>query len=101
MLGQYGSSKRLVLSWNETTQIVSGHGLVLIGHGVWNDQVDAIRLSINMLVNPIQLDLKLLGGVTRCTKDAHSSRLRHGAHHVTAMSKCNQWKFDPQLLANR
>ena len=29
----------------------------LIGHGVWNNQVHAIRLSIDMLVNPIELDL--------------------------------------------
>ena len=75
MLGQYGSSKGLVLAWNETTQIVSGHGLVFIGHGVWNNQVNAIRLAIDMLVNPIQLYLELLGGVARRSKDTHSSRL--------------------------
>ena len=55
------AAKALCFSGNETTQIVSRHGLVLIGHGVWNNQVIAIRLSVDMLVNPIELDLELLG----------------------------------------
>ena len=80
-------------------QLIGGHvrvhALVLAG----DHDVDAVRVVTDVLVDPVQLDLELVGREADGTEDAEAACLAHGDHDVTAMGEGEDRELDSQLIA--
>ena len=70
------------------------HALVLAG----DHDVDAVGLVADVLVDPRQLDLELLGGEAHGAEHAEAARLRDRGDDVAAMGEGEDRELDAELL---
>ncbi len=74
-------------------------GAVHVGRLLGHDRVNAVRLSIDVLVDPVELDLELLGAEADRSEDAKSARLADGRHDIAAMGEREDRVLDPKHVA--
>ena len=72
------------------------HALVLVG----DDDVDAIRMVTDVLVDPVQLDLELLRGEADRAEHTEATCLAHGDDDVTAVGEREDRELDVELVAD-
>jgi hypothetical protein len=65
-----------------------------------DDGVDPVWLAVDMLVDPLQLELQLLGAVGHRAQHPEATGSADGSHHVAAVAKGKDGEFDPQLFAD-
>ena len=73
------------------------HALVLAG----DHDVDAVRLVAHVLVDPLELDLELLGREADGAQDAEPAAARDGGDDVAAMGERENGELDAELVAER
>jgi hypothetical protein len=73
------------------------HALVLAR----DHHIDAVGPVADVLVDPGQLDLQLLGREPHGTEHAETTRLAHGRDHVPAMGESKDRKLDTKLVTKR
>ncbi len=66
-----------------------------------HDDVDAVGLAADVLVDPGQLLVQLLGRVGRGAQHAEAAGVGHRGHHVTAVTEGEERKVDTELLTDR
>ena len=71
------------------------HPLVLAG----DDDVDAVGLVADVLVDPLQLHLELLGREADGAEHAEAARLGDGGHDVAAVGEGEDRELDAELVA--
>jgi hypothetical protein len=80
-------------------QLVGGqvgvHALVLVG----DDDVDAVGVVADVLVDPVEFYLELLGGEADGAEHAESTRLADGDDHVAAVCEGEDRELDAELIA--
>jgi len=64
-----------------------------------DDDVDAVGLAVDMLVDPLQLQLQLVGRERQGAQDTHASRAADGGGHVSAMGEGEDRELDAEHLA--
>ncbi len=69
------------------------HALVVAG----DDDVDAVRTVADVLVDPVEFDLELLGTEPDRAQHPEPTRLRHCCHHVAAVGEREDRELDPEL----
>ena len=74
---------------------VGVHALVLAG----DDDVDAVGLVADVLVDPLQLDLELLGGEADGAEHAEAAGLGDGDDDVTAVGEGEDRELDAEVVA--
>ena len=72
---------------------------VLAYHVLGNQQVDTERLSVDTLVDPVQLDSQLLRIQADRAEDAESPSIRHLGDDIPAMRKGEKGKLDSEFSA--
>ena len=77
-------------------QIGGVHALVFIG----NDDVDAVGMVADVLVDPLQLDLELLRRVADRPEHAEPAGLANGDDHVTAVGERKDRELDIEFVAD-
>jgi hypothetical protein len=75
---------------------VGVHALVLVG----DDDVDAVGVVTDVLVDPVQLDLELLGREADGAEHAETTGLGHRDDDVTAVGEREDRELDPQFVAD-
>ena len=73
------------------------HALVLIG----DDDVDAIGVVTDVLVDPVQLDFELFGGESDGAQHAEATGLAHRDDDVPAVGEGENRELDAELVADR
>ena len=63
--------------------------------------VDAVRLAVDVLVDPVQLDLELLGAVGERAQHSVAARLAHGRDDVATVREGEDRELDVETLADR
>ena len=69
-------------------------------HACRHQQIDAVRLSVNVLVDPCQFDVEGFRRVAGGTEYAKSARITDFRDDVSTVAECKQGKFNPQQIAN-
>ena len=59
MPGQHTGRELLMLFWHHGDELLRSQRLILICHSRRNDEVNAIGLAINMVINPLQFNFQL------------------------------------------
>ncbi|SLC86937.1 Uncharacterised protein [Mycobacteroides abscessus subsp. massiliense] len=72
------------------------HALVFIG----DDDVDAVRVIADVLVDPVQLDLELLRGESDGAQDAEASGLTYRDDNIAAVGEGENRELDAELVAD-
>src|SRR5262249_40593674 len=68
---------------------------------VRDDDVDAVGVVADVLVDPVQLDLQLLGREAHCAQHAETPGLADCDHDIAAVGEGEDRKLDAKLVANR
>jgi hypothetical protein len=63
-----------------------------------HDQVDAVRAVAEFVLDPLQVDLELLGRMGDGTQHAETARLRDGGHDIAAVAEREDRELDSQHL---
>ena len=71
------------------------HALVLVG----DDDVDAVVVVADVLVDPVAFDLELLRGEAHRAEHTETSGLAHRDHHVAAVGEGEDRELDAELVA--
>ena len=71
------------------------HALVLAG----DDDVDAVGVVADVLVEPVQLDLELLGAEADRAENAETAGVGHRGGHVAAVGEGEDGELDPEAFA--
>jgi hypothetical protein len=66
-----------------------------------NENVNPIRFSIDVAVNPFQLVFQRFRRMRRRSEDAEAARPAHGGNHVAAVAKGEQGKVNSQHVTDR
>ena len=69
------------------------------GERVRHDDVDAVRLPADVLVDPVELDLELIVRVGERAEHAEPARAADGRDDVAAVAEGEDRELDPELLA--
>ena len=80
----------------ELDRVELAHALVLAG----DDDVDAVGVSPHVLVEPVELDLELLGGEADGAEDAEAAGVGDGRHHVAAVGEGEDGELDAEAVAD-
>ena len=72
------------------------HALVLVR----DDDVDAVGVVADVLVDPVQLDLELLRGEADRAEHAEAAGLAHGDDDVAAVGEREDRELDAELVAD-
>ena len=72
------------------------HALVLVG----DHDVDAVRVVADVLVDPVELDLELLGSEADRTQHAESAGLAHRDDDIAAVREREDRKLDAEFVAD-
>ena len=70
-----------------------------VGHR--HDDVSAVRLAVDVLVDPGQLDVELVRRVGERAEHAEASGAAHGRDDVAAMGEREDRELDPEILRDR
>src|SRR6266540_1445643 len=73
---------------------LSGAGVLLRHH-----DVDAVRLAVDVLVDPVELDLELVVRERQRAEHAETARLADGGHDVAAVAEREDRQVDAEHLA--
>src|SRR5438132_9807141 len=74
-----------------------GHAALMFDREVFgNEYVHPVRLTVNLLVDPFQLELELIGRKSGRTKNPEAAGATDRRHDVTAMAERHQWEFDAE-----
>ena len=76
---------------------VGVHALVLVG----DDDVDAVGVVADVLVDPVELDLELLGAEPDGAEHAEAAGLADGDDDVAAVGEGEDRELDAELVAER
>ena len=68
---------------------------------VRHDDVDAVGLAVDVLVDPVQLDLELLGREGERAEHAEAAGLAHRGDDVAAVAEGEDRELDAELVADR
>jgi hypothetical protein len=60
--------------------------------------IDAVRLPVDVLVDPLQLDLQLLCAERQRTQHAHASGAADRRHHVAAVAERKDRELNPEFV---
>ncbi len=60
-------------------------------------EVDAVGLAVDVLLDPLQLDLELVGREVEGAEDAHTTRPADGGDDVAAVTEGEDRKFEAQI----
>jgi hypothetical protein len=66
----------------------SFYGLVF-----WNQNIDAVGFTGDVIVDPFQLLFQRLWGETRAPQNAKAAGATHRRHDIAAMAEGEEWKF--------
>ena len=80
----------------ELHRVELAHALVLAG----DDDVDAVGVVADVLVEPLQLDLELLGREADGAEHADAAGVGDGGHHVAAVGEGEDRELDPEAVAD-
>ena len=75
---------------------VAGRALVLGGH----DDIDAVGLAVDVLVDPVELDLELLGREGERAEHAHAAGAAHRRDDVAAVAEREDRELDAEGVAD-
>ena len=64
-------------------------------------EVDAIGLAIDVFVDPVELDFKLLRAERQSAENAETTGVCNGSDYVSTMRESKDRKFDSKTLGNR
>jgi hypothetical protein len=103
VLGEQPLREGAVLGRDHLAQLLLERGgvevLALPGVLAGDHDVDAIRLIADVVVDPFELDLELLGGEADGAEHAEAARLADGDHHVAAVREGEDRELDAETLA--
>ena len=94
VLGEYRLDVGLVLRWYSRLHFGGGEGALLAIQAGRYQQVDAIGVAIDVVVEPAQLDIEGFRGVAGATEHTESAGVAHGGDHVATMAECEQRELD-------
>ncbi len=81
-------------------QRAGGHALLAAGRQIFRDQhVEPIGFAIDVLVDPIELDLDARGGVAGGAQHAEPAGAAHCRDYIAAMAEGEQRKFNAESCA--
>src|SRR2546428_9316759 len=69
---------------------------VLNGKIFGNEHINPVRLAIDVIVDPLQLKLKLIRRKRSRTKDAKAACPTDGCHHITTVAERHQREVDTE-----
>ncbi len=99
VLGENRFDIRLVLGGDSGFDVLRGQiGRIFGVHAVGDDKINAVGFAVDVLVQPVQLDLEALRRVTRGAQHAHAASLADFGDDVTAMAESEQRKFDAEAF---
>ena len=75
--------------------------LLLADVGGGNHDVDAVGVSVDVLIDPLECALEFLGCEDQRAEHAHASCTAHGGHHVAAMAEGEDRILDSERFTNR
>ena len=78
----------------ELVGVLLADALVLAG----DDDVDAVGVVADVVVDPVQLDGELLGAEADGSEHPEPAGPADGRHHVTAVREGENGELDPQLV---
>jgi hypothetical protein len=61
-------------------------------------QVDAVGLAVDLLLDPVELHAQGVEGVPRHAEHAETAGLRHGSRHIAAMGEGEDGKLESHVL---
>ena len=61
-----------------------------------DDEVDAVGSVADLVLDPLEVDLELFGGVGDGTEHAEAAGLRHGRDHVAAVAEREDRELDAE-----
>ena len=93
-------AREVAMLLRHTGQQALGRVLVRRRHARRRDQIDAVRLTADVCVDPTQFDFERLGVVPGRAEHAHATRLRYFDDDVATMRERDQWELDAEHLAN-
>jgi len=64
-------------------------------------EVDTVGTTVDVLVDPVQLDLELLGTECQRTEHAESTGIGDRGHDIAAVGEGEDGELDPQPLRDR
>ena len=85
---------RLVLGRNARLDLGGGDGALLAVQAGRHQQVYAVGVSVDVVVNPAQFDVEGLRGVTHATEHAESAGVADRRDYVTAVTEGEQREVD-------
>ena len=65
-----------------------------------DQHVDAVAVALDVVVDPLQLDLELVGRHAGHPHHAHAPRLRHLDDDVAAVAERDEWELDVEQVAD-
>ena len=91
--------------------VLGDHRLQLVGHPVGielararirrgHHHVDAVGLSVDVVVDPVELDVELLGREGQCTEHAEPAGAAHGGDDVAAVAEGEDRQVDAERVAD-
>ena len=105
VVGEFGDVVLLEGVLDEVAVGLGDHGFELVlgggggtgGEGGGHDNVDAVGLAVDVLVDPGELDLELVGGEGEGAEDAEAAGLGDGGDDVAAVGEGEDGEFDVQI----
>jgi len=79
--------------------LLVGEAHVTVGALDGDDDVDAVGLAVHVLVDPLQLQLELVGRERKRAEHPHAAGPTDGGGHVAAVGEGEDRKLDPEHLA--
>ena len=69
-----------------------------VGDARRDDQIDAVGLSVDVIIDPLQLHLEALRRMADGTEDAEAAGFADRSDHVSTMAEGKERKLDAELL---
>ena len=89
-----------MLRRNARTDLFGRQRLLLAVQAGRHEQVDAVRLALDLVVDPGQLDVQRLRRVADGTEHAEPAGIGDRRDHVAAVAEGDQWELAAQHVAN-
>ncbi len=99
MLGEQAGDMPAMLGGDARLEVGRRQPTLLVLHLVGDQQVDAVGLAVDVLVDPFEIDFQALRGVGDGAQHAEAAGVRHRRHDVAAMAESEQGKLDSELPA--
>jgi len=91
----------LVLGWDQAADVVERVPALLVARVLGgDDQVDAVGPVAHLLLDPGEVDLELLGGVSHGPQHPEAAGLRHGGDDVAAVREGEDRELDVEQVGH-